>query len=368
MLRTKPPFRADHAGSLLRPQKISEARAKFARQQISADELRRIEDMEIEKLVHKQSAIGLQLATDGELRRGSWHLDFFAGLSGCELYHSAARSPDERPDAVRVVGTVDFPDDHPVLEEFRVLQRHAGIAHVTPKLTIPSPVMLHFYVGRAGTSPQAYPQLDGLLHDLAKAYRKAVRALYDAGCRYLQFDDTVWADLCSPDVVQQMRERGDNPDQLPQLYSRIINYAIAERPADMVITTHVCRSNGDSSSWLAAGGYEPIAETLFARTNYDGYLLEYAEGAGGFAPLRFLPRGPKVAMIGAIAAQDGELESKDDLKRKLQEAAQFVPLEQLALAPQSGFAFGEQSTPLSEQAQWDKLRLAVEVAQEVWGR
>jgi 5-methyltetrahydropteroyltriglutamate--homocysteine methyltransferase len=235
-------------------------------------------------------------------------------------------------------------------------------------MTIPSPAVLHFRGGRKAISKEVYPDLEVFFEDLAKTYRKAVKAFYDAGCRYLQFDDTVWAYLCSQDELNKARARGDDPDQLQETYARIINYAIAERPSDMVITTHVCRGNF-RSTWISSGGYEPVAETLLAGVNYDGYFLEYdSDRAGGFEPLRFLPKGNKVVVVGLITSKVGELESKDDIKRRLQEAAKFAPLEQLALSPQCGFASTEEGNILSEEEQWAKLRLAVEIANEVWGK
>jgi 5-methyltetrahydropteroyltriglutamate--homocysteine methyltransferase len=372
MLRTKAPFRADEVGSLLRPQKIKEARAKLEKGEITAADLRKVEDMEIEKVVHKQSAIGLKLATDGEFRRSWWHFDFLSHLTGCELYHPDTgiqfAGVQTRNDSVRVIGKLDFPDDHPMLEHFRFLKRHADIAHVTAKMTIPSPAVLHFRGGRKGISKEVYPDIEVFFEDLAKTYRKAVKAFYDAGCRYLQLDDTVWAYLCSEVELQKVRDRGEDADNLQQIYSRIINYAIAERPADMVITTHVCRGNF-RSTWISSGGYEPVAETLLAGTNYDGYFLEYdSDRAGGFEPLRFLPQGNKIVVVGVITSKVGELERKEDIKARLMEAAKFAPLEQLAVSPQCGFASTEEGNILSEEEQWAKLRLAVEVAQEIWGK
>jgi 5-methyltetrahydropteroyltriglutamate--homocysteine methyltransferase len=372
MQRTRPPFRADEVGSLLRPQKIKDARAKLAKGEITADDLRKIEDSEIEKVVHKQSAIGLKLATDGEYRRSWWHFDFLSKLTGCELYHPEHgiqfAGVETRNDSVRVIGKLDFPDDHPMLEHFKFLKKYCEIAHVMPKMTIPSPSVLHFRGGRAAISKDVYPNIDEFFHDLAKTYRKAVKAFYDAGCRYLQFDDTVWAYLCSEVELEKLRGRGEAADQLQQIYSRVINYAIAERPADMAITTHVCRGNF-RSTWVSSGGYEPVAETLLAGTNYDGYFLEYdSERAGGFEPLRFLPKGNKIVVVGVITSKVGALEKKDDIKARLMEAAKFVPLEQLALSPQCGFASTEEGNILSENEQWDKLLLAVQVSREVWGR
>ncbi|MBN9015721.1 MAG: cobalamin-independent methionine synthase II family protein [Rhizobiales bacterium] len=371
MQRTKPPFRADEVGSLLRPPRIKEARAKLEKGEISADDLRKIEDSEIEKVVHKQASIGLKLATDGEFRRSWWHFDFLKDLVGCELFHPELgiqfAGVQTRHDAVRVIGKIDFPDTHPMLDHFRFLKKHADAAGVTAKMTIPSPAVLHFRGGRNLISKEVYPDLEPFFEDLGKTYRKAVKAFYDAGCRYLQFDDTVWAYLCSQEELKKSRERGDNPDGLQEIYARVINYAIAERPADMTITTHVCRGNF-RSTWISSGGYEPVAETLLGKINYDGYFLEYdSDRAGGFEPLRFLPKGNKVVVVGVITSKFGELENKADIERRLREAAKFAPLEQLAVSPQCGFASTEEGNVLSEDEQWAKLTLAVNVAKDVWG-
>jgi 5-methyltetrahydropteroyltriglutamate--homocysteine methyltransferase len=372
MQRTKAPFRADEVGSLLRPPRIKEARLKLEKGEISADDLRKAEDFEIEKVVHRQASTGLRLATDGEFRRSWWHFDFLAKLTGCELFHPSEgiqfAGVQTRHDAVRVIGKLDFPADHPMLEHFRFLKKQCDQANVTAKMTIPSPAVLHFRGGRNSISKQVYPELDEFYADLGKTYRKAVKAFYDAGCRYLQFDDTVWAYLCSQDELRKARERGDNPEGLQEIYARIINYAIAVRPADMVITTHVCRGNF-RSTWISSGGYEPVAETMLAGTNYDGYFLEYdSDRAGGFEPLRYLPKGNKVVVVGVITSKTGELEKKDDIKRRLEEAAKFAPIDQLALSPQCGFASTEEGNILSEEEQWAKLRLVVEVANDVWGK
>src|SRR6201746_1434255 len=372
MQRTKAPFRADEVGSLLRPPRIKEARARREKGEISAEDLTKVEDREIEKVVHKQAQIGLKLATDGEFRRSWWHFDFLKGLTGCELFH-----PDEgiqfagvqtRHDAIRVIGKLDFPDHHPMLDHFRFLKKHADIAHVTPKMTIPSPAVLHFRGGRRAISKQVYPDLEPFFEDLGKTYRKAVKAFYDAGCRYLQFDDTVWAYLCSQDELRKARERGDNLDGLQEIHPRIINYAIAERPADMTVTTHVCRGNF-RSTWISSGGYEPVAEVMLGGTNYDGYFLEYdTDRAGGLEPLRYLPKGNKVVVVGVITSKFGELAKKEDIKRRLLEAAKFRAVDRLGRAAQCGFRSTEEGNILSEEEQWAKLRLAVEVAGEVWGK
>jgi 5-methyltetrahydropteroyltriglutamate--homocysteine methyltransferase len=252
-----------------------------------------------------------------------------------------------------------------MLEHFAFVKNHTK---VMPKMCIPAPTVLHFRLEPGAVAKTAYPNNDAILSDLAGAYRKAVKAFYDAGCRYLQFDDTVWAYLCSQEELHKARERGDNPDGLQEIYARVINYAIAERPADMVITTHVCRGNF-RSTWISSGGYEPVAETMLAGTNYDGYFLEYdSDRAGGFEPLRYLPKGNKIVVVGVITSKFGELEKKDDIKRRLAEAAKFAPLDQLAVSPQCGFASTEEGNILSEEEQWAKLSLAVEVANEVWGK
>src|SRR6201992_4110937 len=372
MKRPRPPFRADEVGSLLRPQKIKDARARLEKGEIKPDDLRKIEDAEIERVLRRQADIGLKLATDGEFRRSWWHFDFLAKLTGCELFHPDTgiqfAGVQTRHDAVRVIGKLDFPADHPMLDHFRFLKKQADSARVTAKMTIPSPTVLHFRGGRKSISQEIYPNLEPFYEDLAKTYRKAVRAFYDAGCRYLQFDDTVWAYLCSEEERQKARERGDNLDGLQDIYARIINYAIAERPSDMTVTTHVCRGNF-RSTWISSGGYEPVAETLLAGTNYDGYFLEYdSDRAGGFEPLRFLPKGDKVVVVGVITSKSGALEKKDDIKRRLDEASKFAPIDQLALSPQCGFASTEEGNILTEEEQWAKLRLAVEVANDVWGK
>ncbi len=371
MLRTKPPFRADEVGSLLRPQSIKQARAQFEKGEIGAAALKRIEDDEIVKVVRRQQEIGLKLATDGEFRRSWWHFDFLAGLTGCELYHPETgiqfAGIQTRNDSVRVIGKLDFPADHPMLDHFRFLKAQCDAVGNTPKMTIPSPAVLHFRGGRKAISKDVYPDIEPFFDDLGRTYRKAVKAFYDAGCRYLQFDDTVWAYLCSQDELNKVRARGEDADNLQQIYARMINYAIADRPADMVITTHVCRGNF-RSTWISSGGYEPVAETMLAGTNYDGYFLEYdSERAGGFEPLRFLPKGDKIVVVGVITSKFGELEKKADIVSRLQEAAKYAPMEQLAVSPQCGFASTEEGNILSEDEQWAKLALAVEISREMWG-
>jgi 5-methyltetrahydropteroyltriglutamate--homocysteine methyltransferase len=264
---------------------------------------------------------------------------------------------------VRVTGKIGF-SDHPMLEHFRFLAAHAEVA---PKMTIPSPNVLHFRIEPGAVAAAAYPERDAIFDDLGLAYRKAVRAFYDAGCRYLQFDDTAWAYLCSEVEMKKARGRGLDVDRLEESYTAVINKALAGKPADMTITTHVCRGNF-RSTWIASGGYEPVAQNLLAGCNYDGYFLEYdTERAGGFEPLRFLPEGNKIVVLGLISSKLGALENKDDIKRRIDEAAKFAPLEQLAVSPQCGFASTEEGNVLAADEQWAKLRMAVEIAREVWG-
>jgi 5-methyltetrahydropteroyltriglutamate--homocysteine methyltransferase len=371
MQRTRPPFRADHVGSLLRPQRIKDVRARFTEGKTTAAELRRVESLEIGKIVQKQKQNGLRLATDGEFRRSWWHFDFLKHLDGCELHKTAGiqiNGITTRGESMRVTGKLDFPGTHPMLEHFRLLKDKCDLAGIMPKMTIPSPSLLHYRGGRSAISQEVYPDMDDFFIDLAKTYRKAVQAFYDAGCRYLQFDDTVWAYLCSEDQRAKLRGRGEDPDALPAVYARVINYAIAERPADMTMTTHVCRGNF-RSNWIASGGYEPVAEILLSRVNYDGYFLEYdSERAGGFEPLRFLPKGGKIVVLGLVTSKSGVLESRDDIRRRVMEAANLVPLDQLALSPQCGFASSEEGNTLTEDEQWAKLRLVVDVANDIWGR
>ncbi|MDX2202289.1 MAG: cobalamin-independent methionine synthase II family protein [Hyphomicrobiaceae bacterium] len=368
MSDTHAPFRADQVGSLLRTAPLKEARAKKAEGKISAAELKAVEDAEIVKIIKKQEAIGMKLATDGEFRRSWWHFDFFWHLTGCERVVVDQgihfKGVDTKPESVRVTSKLDFPLDHPMLEHFKFLKANTG---VVPKMTIPSPTVLHFRGGRKAISQDVYPDLDGYFEDLGKLYQKAIKAFYDAGCRYLQLDDTVWSYLCSKDEVTKARERGEDVDKLPAIYARTINAALAAKPADMVMTTHVCRGNF-RSTWIAEGGYEPVAEQLLAGINYDGYFLEYdTERAGGLEPLRFLPKGKKRVVVGLVTSKTGTLEKKDDIKRRIEEATRYVALDQLCLSPQCGFASTEEGNILAEEEQWAKLAMIVEIAREVWG-
>jgi len=367
MKRTRPPFRADHVGSFLRPAPLKEARAKHEKGTIGAAALKEVEDREIEKVVRKQEEVGLQLATDGEFRRSWWHFDFFGLLDGVEIYeldHGIQfQGVQTKPKSIRVSGRIGF-SDHPMLEHFRFLKAHT---RVMPKMTIPSPSVMHFRLEPGAVAKSAYPDRDAIFDDLGAAYQKAVRAFYDAGCRYLQFDDTAWAYLCSQQELKKAKDRGLDVDHLQETYTRTINQALAGKPADMTITTHVCRGNF-RSTWISSGGYEPVAENLLGRCNYDGYFLEYdSERAGGFEPLRYLPKGDKIVVLGLVTSKSGALEKKDDVKRRIEEAAKFAPLEQFCLSTQCGFASTEEGNILAEEEQWAKLRMIVALADEVWG-
>ena len=368
MKRSMPPFRADHVGSLLRPLVLKEARAKHAEGKLGAAQLKEIEDREIEKAVRKQEEIGLQLATDGEFRRSWWQFDFYKGLQGVELYTVGEgikfAGVTTKAESVRVIGKIDFAG-HPHLDHFKFLKAHT---RVTPKMTIPAPSTLHFRQGRSSISKEVYPDLDAYFDDVAAAYKKAIRAFYDAGCRYLQLDDTAWSMICDPSEREKSRARGDDPDSLPAKYAAMTNKALEGRPSDMVITMHSCRGNF-RSTFIAQGGYEPVAEVLFNEADVSGYFLEYdSDRAGGFEPLRFVPKGNKCVVLGLVTSKSGKLESRDAIKRRIDEATKYVALDQLCLSPQCGFASTEEGNVLAEDEQWAKLRMIVELADEVWGR
>ncbi len=364
--RTKPPFRADHVGSLLRTAPLKQARAKHEKGEYDDKALKAVEDVEIEKIVKKQEEVGLKLATDGEFRRSWWHFDFFAGLQGVDLidappikFHGVVT----KSQAIMINRKVDFAG-HPQIEHFKFLKEHC---RTTPKQCIPAPSTFHFRQGRKMVSKEAYPNLDNFFADIAAAWKKAVHAFYDAGCRYLQFDDTAWAMICDPHEREESKKRGDDPDRLPAIYAEVTNAALADKPADMTITMHSCRGNF-RSTFIASGGYEFVAEQLLAKTNIDGYFLEYdTDRAGGFEPLRYFPKGNKQLVLGLVTSKSGRLEQKGDIKRRIEEATKYVPLEQLCLSPQCGFASTEEGNVLAEEEQWAKLRMIVELAEEVWG-
>src|SRR5690348_8649229 len=364
--RTTPPFRADHVGSLLRPAALKEARAKREKNEITAAQLKEVEDREIEKMDKKQEDIGLKLATDGEFRRSWWHFDFFAGLQGVDLISAPPikfKGVETKAQAIEINGKVDFAG-HPMLEHFKFLKAHCK---VTPKMTIPAPSTFHFRQGRKMVSREAYPDIDRFFADVGATWKKAIRAFYDACCRYLQLDDTAWAMICDPKEREQSKGRGDDPDKLPAIYAQVMNAALKGKPADMAITMHSCRGNF-RSTFIASGGYEFVAEQLLGNTHLDGYFLEYdSDRAGGFEPLRFFPKGKKQLVLGLVTSKTGTLERKDEIKRRIDEATKYVALDQLCLSPQCGFASTEEGNILAEDEQWAKLRMIVEIAAEVWG-
>ena len=368
MKRTIPPFRADHVGSLLRPQELHEARRKRAKGEISADDLKAIEDREIERVIKKQEDVGLQAITDGEFRRSWWHLDFLWGLDGAEKHVMqqgiAFAAVTTRNEGVKVTGKLGMAGPHPMVEHFKFVKEHTSR---TPKITIPAPSAIYGRPSRTPIDKNAYQSMGQFWDDLGNAYKKAVRGFADAGCRYLQLDEVFIAMLCDPKYCQQMRDRGDDPDKLGPLYGKLINDAMSDIPSDMRITMHLCRGNY-KSTFMGAGGYDAEAEVLFNQINVHGYFMEYdTERAGGFEPLRLVPKGKQV-VLGLVTTKTGKLENKDTLKRRIDEAAKFVPLEQLCMSGQCGFASTEEGNTLTEEEQWAKLRLIVEVADEVWGR
>jgi 5-methyltetrahydropteroyltriglutamate--homocysteine methyltransferase len=367
MTRSRPPFRADHVGSLLRPVALKEARTRRERGEITADELRAAEDAAISQAIAKQAGIGLQSATDGEYRRAMWHFDFLEGLDGVESYradHGIAFQGGLQTQAkgLRVTGKLGF-TSHPMIGHFQFLRDHT---RTVPKMTIPSPSVLHFRGGRRAVSTAAYPEMEEFYRDLGLAYRSAVAAFADAGCRYLQLDEVNLAYLCDPEQRQMLRDRGDDPERLPAIYAGMINTAIADRPADMAITMHLCRGNF-RSSWIAQGGYEPVAEVLFHQIGVNAYFMEFdTDRAGGFEPLRFVPKD-KVVVLGLVTSKSGALESCDELKRRIEAASKYLNLDQMCLSPQCGFASTEEGNALTEDEQWAKLARVVEVARDVWG-
>jgi 5-methyltetrahydropteroyltriglutamate--homocysteine methyltransferase len=368
MMRNTPPFRADMVGSLLRTQPLKHARAEREAGRISVDELRAVEDREIRALIGKQEEIGLKAVTDGEFRRAFWHFDFMEELDGVEGFWKDEagvqfQGATLKPRAQRVVGKLGFPATHPMLEHFRFVKANTSR---TAKMTIPSPSMLHYRGGRDMIDRTVYPDMDGFYADLGDAYAGAVRGFAEAGCRYLQLDDVSFAYLCDPSQRQMLKDRGDDPEKQPEIYAGMINKAVGGRPDGMAVTMHMCRGNF-RSTFIASGGYEPVAEILFNGINIDGYFMEWdTDRAGGFEPLRFLPKG-KTVVLGLVTTKTGTLESRDDIKRRIEEAAKYCDLDQLCLSPQCGFASTEEGNVLAEEQQWAKLRMIVEIAEEVWG-
>jgi 5-methyltetrahydropteroyltriglutamate--homocysteine methyltransferase len=367
MPRTKPPFRADHVGSLLRPAALKEARARRGRAEISPEELKAVEDREIEKVIRKQEEVGLRSVTDGEFRRAFWNYDFLGEVDGVEAYLGERKikfqGPQPKPMMLRVVGKLGGYRPHPMIDHFKFVAAHAK---ATPKMTIPSPSSLHFRYGRDAVPTEIYPEMDDFYRDLGEGYRKAVRAFSDAGCRYLQLDEVNFTYLCDPKLRAFVANRGEDPETLPHVYARMINAALSDVAPDVTKSMHLCRGNFQST-FVASGGYEPVAEILFNEINIDAYFMEYdSDRAGGFAPLRFVPKG-KMVVLGLVTSKSGTLESKDELKRRIDQAARFIDLDQLCLSPQCGFASTEEGNILAEDQQWAKLRRIVEVADEVWG-
>lgn len=368
------PYRADHVGSLLRPAAVHEARQKCHADTLgrngftTSDELRKVEDAAIREAVVLQEDIGLRAVTDGEYRRSFWHYDFMGALTGMDLVERKEgvqfHGMRIRPIYATITGTLDFPDDHPMLDHFRYL---ASVAKVQPKISIPGPSACHFRLSPDDVEPAEYADAEVLFDDIAKTYAKAVRAFYDAGCRYLQMDDIFFAYLCDPAQRKQKESQGFDPDWLITRYAKMMHDAIMNRPDDMVIAMHLCRGNF-KSTWAAEGGYDPAADAVFNQTGVDVFFMEYdTDRAGGLKPLRLLPKGAKRVMPGFITTKQGELETIDNLKRRFDEASQYVDLDQLGIAPQCGFASTEEGNALTADQQKRKLELVVATAEAIWG-
>ena len=373
-IRTTPPFRADHVGSFLRPEFLLDARAQREKREITLEQLRAVEDKAIAEIVQFQADVGLQSITDGEFRRTYFHIDFLKQLGGVQTDIPVTviqpdGSEELAPPVMRVVGKVEHVKDIQ-RADFEYLQSQVnslGKGGLTPKVTIPSPTMLHFRGGRAGISRVHYPELDPAFYDdVATAYAAELHSLAAAGCTYVQMDDTNLAYLCDDKMREAARQRGDDPNELPHRYAQFINKVVAQKPAGMTLAMHLCRGNFKSTH-AAAGNYEPVAEALLAEMNLDAYFMEYDDArSGDFRPLRFLPKN-KVVVLGLVTTKFGAMESKDELKRRIDEAAKFAPLDQLCLSPQCGFSSTVHGNNIAVQAQRDKLAMVVEVARDVWG-
>ncbi len=368
----KAPFRLDHVGSFLRPERLKEARAKFNDGEITAEELELVENEEIIALIEKEKELGLKSVTDGEFRRAFWHLDFLENLDGVELvevdYFSVQfKDKDVKPKTLRIVGKVDFSENHPFVKHFKFLKEHAGDTPV--KLTIPSPSMLHLItqVREKNYVPiERYKDNEALFFDdVVEAYRKALQCFYDLGCRNIQLDDTSWGEFCALDKREAYEARGFDLEKIARDYVDVLNRVIEWKPEDLVVNMHICRGNF-RSTWFSSGGYEPVAKTLFGHCRVDGFFLEYdSDRAGDFTPLRYI-KDQKV-VLGLITSKSGDLEDKDEVIARIKEASQYVPLEQLCLSPQCGFSSTEEGNILTIEAQWDKLKLIDEIVREVWG-
>jgi len=368
--RTTPPFRADHVGSLIRPEALIAARRAAEQGALAASELRRIQQDAIRDVVRLQEKLGFRLVTDGEFNRGSWQRDFLLKLKNVTLvpprlavrFHSAAGAREQRPPSLQVTGRLERPQGI-FVEDFRFL---TAVAEVMPKVTLPSPTLLHFRGGRAAIDRAAYPDMAEFYRDLARVYREEIRDLAAAGCRYLQIDEVNLAYLCDPALREEVARMGEDPASLPATYARLINDAIAQRPPDMTVCMHLCRGNF-AGAWIAEGGYDPIAELLFNAIDVDGYFLEYdTPRAGSFAPLRFLPKG-KVAVLGLVTTKGPQREGADTLKRRIEEASRHAPIEQLCLSPQCGFSSAIGGNAMGVEEEIAKLRLVVDTARDVWG-
>ena len=368
----KAPFRFDHVGSFLRPERLKEARAKFNAGEITAEELERVENEEIIALIEKEKELGLKSVTDGEFRRAFWHLDFLENLDGVELVevdHFSIQFKDKnvKPKTLRIVGKVDFSENHPFVKHFKFLKEHAGETPV--KLTIPSPSMLHLItqVREKNYVPiERYKDNEALFYDdVVEAYRKALQCFYDLGCRNIQLDDTSWGEFCALDKREAYEARGFDLEQIARDYVDVLNRVIEWKPEDLVVNMHICRGNF-RSTWFSSGGYEPVAKTLFGHCRVDGFFLEYdSDRAGDFTPLLYI-KDQKV-VLGLITSKSGDLEDKREVIARIKEASQYVPLEQLCLSPQCGFSSTEEGNILTIEAQWDKLKLIDEIVHEVWG-
>ncbi len=364
-----PPFRADHVGSLLRPRRVLEARERAARKALTQEQLREMEDEAITEVVRRQESIGLRSVTDGEFRRTYFHIDFLEKLQGVSIsrdrvapkYHRRDGDLHVAPSRVGVTGRI---------KHVRAIQVDAfsylkSVATTTPKVTMPSPTMVHFRGGRKAIDADVYPRMDEFFADLAQAYRDEMTALYAAGCRYVQLDDTNLAYLCDPTLRAQALARGEDPDQLPHAYASLINAAIDGLPDDLTIAIHLCRGNY-RSAWVSEGGYEPVADVLFNELHVHTYFLEYDdERSGDFAPLRFVPKN-KTIVLGLVSSKTAAMEQPRDLWERLDEAARYVPLDQLCLSPQCGFASTVHGNAITEADQWAKLELVINTSRQVW--
>ena len=371
---TKASFRADHVGSLLRPESVHEARSRYHAEKLTpdgfntSDELKAVEDEAVRDIVRMQENIGLKVVTDGELRRAFWHLDFMGALTGMELVEADSgikfKGQELRPIALTMNGRIDFPNDHPMLDHYRYL---ASVANVQPKISIPGPSACHYRTKPEDVKHPDYADLEVLFSDLAAAYKKAVEKFYEAGCRYLQMDDIFFAYLCDPEQRALKQAEGVDPDWLIEQYAKMMHDAIADRPDDMLIAMHLCRGNF-KSTWVAQGAYDPAADAVFNQTGVDVYFMEYdSERAGGLEPLRLLPKGNKRVLPGFITTKSPELESLDDLKSKFDEASKYADIDQLGIAPQCGFASTEDGNAITPDDQSRKLELVIETAEAIWG-